>query len=96
MTGKKFHKHTAKRPHINGRAIFNSQHNLRRSVVSALYIVIDLLTIKTSTSKINYLDPNFILSSYHNILRLDITVDDLSFLQKVEALQYLDSKSMDK
>jgi len=79
-----FIENTSKAPHINSSTIGNAENNFGSPIESGLDIRINLLVFKTSTTKINDLNTRLVDLSKQDVLWLEITVDNIVLVEKVE------------
>jgi hypothetical protein len=82
VSGVKFKKYSAKAPHIDGSSVLNPKDDLGGSVEPTLNVGINSLIFVSSTPEVNNFYPRFIYVPQQNILRLQISVDDLVLVHK--------------
>ena len=82
-------------PHIDRIWITCPQNDFRSSIVPRLKILIYLLAIEASSTKINDFNAHFSLFLQNNVFRFEIAMDNFLFSHKIEWIQHLDGKQTD-
>ena len=83
-------------PNINFAIIGKPKDDLRPSVVSALNISVDSLFLETAGTKVDDLDSRLVCFFEQNVLRLEISMDDLIFVEEVNSVEDLEGHSSDE
>ncbi len=88
--------YAAQAPHVNGHAVLGAQDDLGRSVVSRLNVGINALVLVATGAKVNDLDAAAARLLQEYILGLEIAVNDLISVQKLQTLQNMIDKLLDE
>ena len=93
---KQFVQDAAKGPHVNGRSVADSHHDLRSSVEPTLDIGIELLVFICATTEIDDFDSTLVLFPEQDVLWFEVAVDDVELFHVVERDQDLDGEPSNK
>ena len=74
----------AQAPHVNLDSIVTAKDDLRRSVKPTLNVIMELPLCVTTRPEVNHLESRFPWLSEQNVLRFEITVDNLIPFQQTE------------
>lgn len=96
IAGVELSQNAAERPHVDGLFEFESENDLRRPIESALDISVHHFIFKTTTTEINEFDATLIDLLQQNVLRFEITMDDLLLSDEHQSLQDLNRESPDQ
>lgn len=87
---------TAKAPHVDGRTVRDTQHDLGCPVETWLDVGVDLLVFETATTEVDDLDTWLVDLSQENVLGLEVAMNDTVLVQVVKGDKDLDCESFDK
>ena len=95
LSKSQFSQNAAYAPYVNGIGIISSHDYFRSPVVSRLQVLVKLLPLEATRSKINDFDANFPFFLHDYVLWLQITVNNLLFPHELQRVQHLNGKQPD-
>lgn len=86
---KHFSNNTTQTPNVNFSIIRDSQNNFRSSITSGLNVVSRFVMEKDTRTQIDNFHCLICVRLYHDVLRLQISVGDVQFMQFLQSSQNL-------
>ena len=86
----------AEGPHVNGRRVRDTEHDLRRTVEATLDVCVDFLVLEAPRTKVDDLDARLVDLAEENIFRFQIAVHDVVLPHVVQRYQYLDCEALNQ
>lgn len=90
-----FRHEAAETPHVDGEGVGSSQHDFWGAVVPRLQILVDLFPIEAAGAEVHEFYSRLGPGLHYDVFRLQVAVDNIFPLQKIEGVEDLDGEDAD-